>query len=210
MMCTPMSMSGTAPALLLAEDAPVGDAAAAQGAHLDEEDVAELAVFAGLDEGGGGIAVALLEADGELDLVLLGGGDHLLALGRVHGHGLFDHRVAAGVAGVHDGGAVHAVGGANVDGVGLDDLEHLLPVEEEGLAGDAPLLVHHVEALLENVDAGDDLELGNLLVRVQVRLGDAAAPDDGDAELLALVRLLLAFHFGGYALSHFDLPSFFR
>ena len=50
---------------LLAEDAPVGDAAAAEGLALDEHDLAELAFIAGLGEERGAGVEAVLEADGE-------------------------------------------------------------------------------------------------------------------------------------------------
>ena len=130
---------------LLAEDAPVGNSAAAQGLAFDEHHLAELAIIAGADEEIGVGVIAILKTDRQLLFVLLGGVDHLLAFGRIHRHRLFDHDMAAGVGGVDRRRGVHAVGRADADRVGLDFLEHLFPVGVE--MRDAIFLLHDLQPL---------------------------------------------------------------
>ena len=74
---------------LLAEDAPIGDAAAAEGLALHEHNFAEFAFIAGLDQELRAGVEAVLEADGEFFLFLRGGVDEFLAFFGEHCHGLF-------------------------------------------------------------------------------------------------------------------------
>src|SRR6185312_14799523 len=104
-------------------------------------------------------------------------GDHFLALFGRHGHGFFGDDVVAGVEGVDDGGSVDAVGRADVDGVGLHFLQHFLPVGERGR--DAVGVAHPFEAIGFDIDAGDDLGVGEVLEGAEVQVGNAAAADDG-------------------------------
>jgi hypothetical protein len=156
---------------LAAEDAPVGDAAAAQGLALHDQDGAELAGGGGAFEHLHGRAVAVLEADDEVLLVLAGGGDHGGAFLGVHGQGLLDHDVAAGVQGVKGRLLVQGVGRTDVDGVELLLAEHLAPVEVQ--AFDVVLRLGLFEVAGVDVGAGDDLDVWHLDQVVQVGKGDA-------------------------------------
>ena len=83
--------------LFSAENAPVGDAAAAQCLAFHEHDVSELAFVASAGDELSGRVKAELKAADQLFLRFLGRLDHLLALGRIHGHWLFGDHVRAGV-----------------------------------------------------------------------------------------------------------------
>ena len=183
--------------LFLSENAPVRNAASAESAALDEHDFAELSFIAGADEELGVVMVSLLEADGEFALVLLCDFDHFFALFDAHAHGLFGHGMAAGVEGVDDGGSVNAVGGADIDRIGLDLLEHDFPVFEERLFREAPLGFHDFEAFGENIHAGDDFYFRNVFVSFHVRLADAAASDDRHAEFFAFEFFFFGVHSKG-------------
>ena len=183
--------------LFLSEDAPVRDTASAESAALDEHDFAELSFIAGADEEFGIVVVSLLEADGEFAFVLLCNFDHFFALFDAHAHGLFSHGMAAGIEGVDDGGSVDTVGGADVDRIGLDLLEHDFPVFEERLFRETPFCFHDFEAFGENIDAGDDFDFRDVFVCFHVGLADAAASDDRHAKFFAFEFFFLGVHSKG-------------
>ena len=178
---------------LLAEDAPVRDAAAAEGLAFDEHDVADVTGGFGARKHLADGMIAILETDGELAVVGLRGVDHLLAFGGIHGHRFFRDGVAAGFDGGDDGGAVDAVRRADVDHVRLDFAEEVVPFFITGL--DAPLVFHDLQAVRLDVAAADDFDLRDFLDGAHVGLADAAAADDGPAELL--VDFLFLFDFEG-------------
>ena len=95
---------------------------------------------------------------------------------------------AAGVERVNDGGGVLAVGGADIDGVGVYLGEHFFPIGEDirnavGFAG--PL-----EAFIAVIDGGDEFDIGEFFECAEVEVGDSAAADDGDAEFFSGVLFL--------------------
>ena len=121
-------------------------------------------------------------------LVLLRGGDHLLAFGGEHGHGLLADDVTPGVKRIDGRRRVYAVRCANAHAVRLHFLEHFLPVFVE--LGDAPLFSKDFETSRVNVDARDDFHVGHLRQRGHMGMADSAAANKGHAKLLALVLLL--------------------
>ncbi len=151
--------------VFLAEDAPVGIAAAAEGLAFDEHDFAEFSFVAGLGEEFCGGVEVVLEADGEFFLFLRGSVDHFLAFFGEHGHGFFGGGVGAGVERVNDGGGVATVGVQTSTASGFYFGEHFLPVGEDirnavGFAG--PL-----EAFIAvDVDGGDEFDIGEFFAKL--------------------------------------------
>ena len=178
---------------LLSEDAPVRDAAAAEGLAFDEHDVADVTGGLGAHKHLANRMITILETDGELAVVGLRGVDHLLAFGGIHGHRFFRDGVAAGFDGGDDGGAVDAVRRADVDHIGLDFAEEVVPFFIAGL--DAPLVFHDFQAVRLDIAAADDFDLRDFLDGAHVGLADAAAADDGPAELF--VDFFFLFDFEG-------------
>ena len=183
----------TALKFLLAENAPVRDAAAAEGLAFDEHDVADVTSGLCTRKHLANRMITILEADGELAVVGLRGIDHLLAFGGIHGHRFFRDGVAASFNGGDDGGAVDTVRRADVDHVRLDFAEEVVPFFIAGL--DAPLVFHDFQAVRLDIAAADDFDLRNFLDGAHVGLADAAAADDGPAELF--VDFFFLFDFEG-------------
>lgn len=195
--------------LLLTENTPVRNAAAAESLASDEHDVAELPVFARLNQGCRIGVVTLLESDGKFDFALFRRRDHFFAFGGIHRHRFFDHGMASGKAGVHDRRAVDTVRCADVYGIGFDFFEHFLPVLEESLLRNAPFLLHDFESFRIDIHTGNDLNLRNFFVRRQVSLGDSTAADNCHSEFFALEFLRRTIHLDRYAFSHFAKISHF-
>ena len=169
---------------LLAEDAPVRNATPTQRMDFDEHDVANHPRVAGTDKHFGVGVVALLETADQEFLGFLRRIAHLGAFGGIHGHRLFDDHMTAGLQCGDGGGAVHAVGGANVHDVNLLLLEHLIVVGVgRGVLAARLLLKPHL-ALGLDVASGHDFDFGNLADGVDVGAGDAAGADECPAQAL--------------------------
>ena len=135
--------------LLSPENAPVGNAAAAQCLAFHEHDVSKLPLIASADDELRGGVIAELKTAHEFLFRLLRGLDHLLALGRIHGHRFFGDDMRAGIGSVDRcGGVLRRLGGeqlgaeeSRVDDRGVDaerlDLggERLHPAVDAELRG---------------------------------------------------------------------------
>ena len=81
-------------------------------------------------------------------------------------------------------GHVYTVGCADADPVGLDLLEHRLPVFEQRV--DAPFRFEVVQPARVDIDPRDDFHIGQFPHRAGMHLGDPAATDDRDPEFFSV------------------------
>ena len=190
-----------------------GDASAAAAAGLDVVDVAQ---DAGLDDLLDHLHVLVhtgLEADGNhLAGLLLGLADSD-GLFQGDAHGLLQQDVQAGLQRVDGALGMGAVVGADADGVQVQGLvgQHLGVVAVALNAFHAQVCEELLSLAGDQVGTCHDLNVGLLQVADHVSLGDPAAADDTDADLLGSVNIaggLYIFETIQNAFCHFCFPPF--